>query len=238
MLKENITANLINKLKIIEIFNWSTPKVNTLSEEIGISIAINRNDPAFDSVGEGRFTTAIIEQYITQIQRKLCQTIYDSAEKAGFVFSHINGVISFEYKDILRDLDIRLAYETREADFIITNAQIGSYLQDSMYYTPDARIRNGSAGIIDVVGRWNNIPLYVDPYINYFDTRILFGKKSSILELSVVDASVTDDKVEIRGGYNLHEVGKLKELSVIVNEEQYNEMKSVSRELALIKMGI
>ncbi len=241
MLKENILANLISKLKILELFNWSIVKEDVSSEILFVNMRLKKEEVMnLNGIGQGHYTNALINQYIIGIDRSVISTLFSNSKSQGYIYGIKDDSISFSEIEILRSIDNKLSeISIDDYDYIIVNSQIASILQDSFNYTiiPNT-VHNNTPGLCESIGKWRNTTIYLNPSLKWEENKIYLGKKTSTLGIFIKDSEITDDKLSISGGYNLHEGNNLICFSIILNENHYNEAKPVLRQLALIKMGI
>ena len=236
MLKENITASLTNTVKTLEMFNWSI--TNTpVEHKFSVSISLNQEQIQHSVITQGQIMNAIINQYNVEFQNKILAELYIDVIEFGIIYSIKDNAISFSDWDIIKSIDDKLMENINTFDFIIVNNRMMTYLYDSVNFS-NAISNNRLGGIVDIIGTWANIPIYMDPILKFNNNEIYLGNKHSVLEIQTVDSSYDMERVSIVGGYNIHLRDKLSSIADITNLEEYNDAKPVLREVALIKMGI
>lgn len=110
-----------------------------------------------------------------------------------------------------------------QANFIVTNAQIATALQDSAQFTfaPMNNTINQSGSGLYPVGTLANMTIYVDPNMTWDDTRILVGRKGADEEpglkflpylmaesISTIAEGTMSPKVAVKTRYALVEAGQ------------------------------
>lgn len=221
------------------MFDWSIIDGQSITEKLSVSLKLNNEELLNSHLSHGHVMSAMTNQYTTQVQQSISLKLYEGANSCGYAYALKDNKITFYEVEVSKSIDDKLLMETSLSnyDFIITNGKLITYLYDSMYFTPSPP-HNGYASITDTIGTWYNIPIYLDSHIKYTDNTIYLGKKNSTLQIGIIDSSVTDERATITGGYNLLIKDKLKAITVITDESEYNKAKLVLREIALIKMGI
>lgn len=109
------------------------------------------------------------------------------------------------------------------AEYIVTNGNLASVLQDCATYTI-ATIPGGSNlnvnGQLYPVGKIGNMTLYVDPYMRWYDNRIFLGRKNSVDQpgllflpylmansISLISEATWAPRMMIRSRYAVADVG-------------------------------
>jgi hypothetical protein len=109
------------------------------------------------------------------------------------------------------------------AEYIVTNGNLASVLQDCATYTL-ATIPGGSNlnvnGQLYPVGKIGNMTLYVDPYMRWDDNRIFLGRKNSVdqpgllflpylmaQQISLISEATWAPRMMIRSRYAVADVG-------------------------------
>ena len=110
------------------------------------------------------------------------------------------------------------------ANFIVTNLQIASAIQDNAQFTaaPLTNSINQNNGSLYPVGTISGMTLYVDPNMKYTDTRILVGRKGADEEpglkfmpymmaesIQTIAEGTMSPKIAVKSRYALVEAGQL-----------------------------
>jgi len=102
------------------------------------------------------------------------------AEQPPFIIDTVD-----DYKNILKYCSTR--------KYIITNAAIGSALQDTLeYVSVEIKTINNASGLMYNVGKLKDAEIYVDPYMRWDDTRIyVFDEPFANFYLKPLDKIIT-----------------------------------------------
>jgi hypothetical protein len=107
-------------------------------------------------------------------------------------------------------------------NFVVTNLQIGTALQDSAQFTfyPLANTVNQNNGALYPLGTLAGMTIYIDPNMNYDDTRILIGRKGADEEpglkfmpylmaesIQTIAEGTMSPKIAVKSRYALVEAG-------------------------------
>lgn len=107
-------------------------------------------------------------------------------------------------------------------NFVVTNLQIGTALQDSAQFTfyPLANTVNQNNGALYPLGTLAGMTIYIDPNMNYDDTRILMGRKGADEEpglkfmpylmaesIQTIAEGTMSPKIAVKSRYALVEAG-------------------------------